>query len=195
MKSSILVLGLALSAWQVGAGAPQEKQEPQAKPQVYDEAADARADLTTALARAHKENKRVLVQWGANWCGWCVKLHELCKSDAQLALKIRYEYEVVRVDVGRFDKNLELAAELGANFKDSGVPFLTVLDAAGKPLVQQETGSLEVAGEARHDPAKVLDFLTRHQAPYLEAQKVYDAALKQAQAENKRLFVHVGAPW
>ena len=82
----------------------------------------------------------------------CVKLHELSRSDAGIARKLLYEYEVVRVDVGRFDKNVELAEELGADFKSHGLPFLTVLDADGRALVQQETSALEVPGRATTRP-------------------------------------------
>ena len=195
MKSIVLVVGLALGAWQGTSGAQDRSaQEGKTKPAVYDEQADARADLKAALARAQKENKRVLVQWGANWCGWCIKLHDVFKSDKEIARELLYEYEVVLVDIGKHDKNLDLAQELGAAM-DQGVPFLTVLDASGKPLVQQETGALEVQGQPKHDTAKVLEFLKAHQAPQLDAQVVYDAALKRAQAENKRVFLHFGAPW
>jgi thiol:disulfide interchange protein len=195
VKSFILLLGLALGGWQSAGEARQAAaQQKPAKPAVYDEAADARADLKAALARAHKENKRVLVQWGANWCGWCVKLDDICKSDKEIARKILYEYEVVHVDIGKSDKNLDLVKELGATLGE-GVPYLTVLDASGKPVAQQETGALEVKDEGRHDPAKVLGFLTSNQAPYLVAQELYDAALKRAQAEGKRVFLHFGAPW
>ena len=196
MKTLCLALVLALPAMAGGTSAVGPRaQEQQEKPPVYDEKADARADLAAALARAKAHNKRVLVQWGANWCGWCLKLHALCGSDAKIRRKLLYEYEVVRVDVGRFDRNVDLAEELGADFKGNGVPFLTVLDADGKPLAQQETGALEVPGEPRHDPARVLAFLAEHQAPYLEARELYAAALAEAKAQGKRLFVHIGAPW
>ena len=195
MKSFVLILGLALGAWQSAGGAkPAAAQEKPAKPQVYNEAADARADLKAALARASKDNKRVLIQWGANWCGWCIKLHDVFKSDKEIAKELLYEYEVVFVDIGQRDKNLDLVKELGATM-DEGVPYLTVLDGAGKPIAQQETGALEVKGEPRHDTAKVLEFLTAHQAPYANAQDLYAAALKRAQTENKRIFLHFGAPW
>jgi thiol:disulfide interchange protein len=195
VKSFVLLLGLALGAWQSAGGAkPAAAQGKPAKPQVYNEAADARADLKAALARAQKDNKRVLVQWGANWCGWCVMLHDLFKSDKEIAKELLYEYEVVFVDIGQRDKNLDLVHELGATL-DQGVPYLTVLDGSGKPLAQQETGALEVKGEPRHDTAKVLEFLTAHQAQYLNAQDLYGAALKRAQTENKRIFLHFGAPW
>lgn len=148
-----------------------------------------------ALARAKQDNTRVLVQWGGNWCVWCVRLHELCQSDKELARELSYEYEVVKVDIGKWDKNLDLAAQYSAAVKESGVPFLTVLDSDGKVIVNQESGSLEVKGEPRHDPAKVLAFFKQHQAPYLDAGKLYADALASAKAQGKRLFLHSGTPW
>jgi thiol:disulfide interchange protein len=190
-----LVAPLALTSSLVPAAsfaAPQEKQD--AAP-VYDEKADARADVQAALARAKKENRRVLIQWGANWCGWCKLLHGTMATDQTLRQKLSYEYDVVHVDVGRFDKNMDLAAELGADFK--AIPFVTVLDAGGKALVQQNTEPFETTIDDKqgHDPKKLLDFLTQYQAPYLYATAVRDAALAQAKSEDKRVFLHFGAPW
>ncbi|HET6163107.1 MAG TPA: thioredoxin family protein [Planctomycetota bacterium] len=162
---------------------------------VYDEKADAHADVKAALAVAKRENKRVLIQWGANWCGWCLKLHGLLASDPELAKKVLYEYEVVHVDIGQFDKNMDLAKELGADFR--GVPYLTILDATGDALVQQPTDPFEVdeAGKHGHDPKKVLDFLTFWQADYLNAAELESGSLKEAKASGKRVFLHYGAPW
>jgi thiol-disulfide isomerase/thioredoxin len=179
----------------VTATAPQEPAQKDAAPtrQVYDEKADARADVNAALARATKENRRVLVVWGANWCGWCVKLADVFKKNPELASKLQYEYDVVKVDVGQFDKHMDLAASFGADFKSTGIPVLTVLAADGKVLANQETGALELGKE--HDPAKVLEFLTKHQAPYLKANELRDGALAAAKAEGKLLFLAFGAPW
>jgi len=88
---------------------------PQAKPPIYDETADAARAVEAAIARAQLENRRVLIQWGANWCPWCHKLHETCAADENLRKELLYEYEVVLVDVGRFDKNFDLAAKFQAN--------------------------------------------------------------------------------
>jgi len=172
--------------------APSPKGEKQAAP-VYDEKADARALLDGALARAKRENKRALLVFGANWWGWCRKLDELVKGDPEIGRLLRYEYEVVRVDVGRFDKNEDLAADLGAAVRQHGIPFLTVLDAEGKPLVNQETSSLEQG--AGHDPAKVKAFLGKWAAPPLDAEKVVADARARAEKEGKKVFLRFGAPW
>jgi len=81
----------------------QQKKE---KVKVYDETADVKKDIAAALYKAKKENKRVLIQWGGNWCGWCVKLHDLFEQNRKIARKIMYEYEVVYVDLGKINKNI-----------------------------------------------------------------------------------------
>lgn len=172
--------------------APAAPEKPKRAP-IYDEQADARKQITAALARARAENRRVLIQWGANWCGWCHVLHDTCRNDKDVKKKLLYEYDVVLIDIGRSDKNLDLAATYGADFKSQGVPYLTILSADGKALANQETGSLE-KGQA-HDPAKVLAFLERHQAPYLSAEAVLTDGLSRATRESKRVFLHFGAPW
>jgi thiol:disulfide interchange protein len=158
---------------------------------VYDEKADARADVKAALANAKRENKRVLIQWGANWCGWCLKLHGLLTSDKDLVKKVLYEYEVVHVDIGQRDKNMDLAKELGADFQ--GVPYLTILDATGDALVQQSADPFEKG--SGHDPAKLLEFLTFWQADYLNAAELKSGSIAQAKESGRRVFLHYGAPW
>ncbi len=160
---------------------------------IYDESADAREQIKAALAKATKENRRVLIQWGANWCGWCHLLHDLFKSDRKIRRELLYEYDVVLVDIGRWNKNLDLADGYAADFKKNGVPYLTVLDADGKVIANQETGTLEEG--PRHDPAKVLAFLQEHSAPYRSAESILSEGLARARAENKRVFLHFGAPW
>jgi thiol:disulfide interchange protein len=169
-------------------------QEPAAKtpPPVYDEKADAHAQIDAALKIAQKKNQRVLIQWGGNWCGWCIKLAHTFKSDPQLAKKLLYEYRVLHVDVGHMDKNQDLVKRFGADLT-KGVPFLTVLDGQGKVLANQETGSLEVGD--KHDPAKVLAFLEANQAEPQDAKTVLAGALARAKEAEKRVLLSFEAPW
>src|SRR5205814_546838 len=62
---------------------------------IYDELADGTKQIADALAIAKKEKKRVLLQFGANWCGWCHKLHDLFASDPEIKAKIKSSYVVV----------------------------------------------------------------------------------------------------
>ncbi len=173
-----------------------QKQDAKPKP-IYDEKADAREQIAQALKRAKKENRRVLVQWGANWCRWCHLLHDTFKKDKDVRRKLQYEYDVVLIDIGRWDKNIDYAMALGADLKANGVPYLTVLNVDGKPIANQETGSLEAktGGKPGHDPKAVMNFLTEHQAPYLDAESILATGLKTAREQNKRVFLHFGAPW
>jgi len=190
VRVSILTLVTLVLACPTGLTAQQDS-SPERLP-VYDEAADAGADIAAALAVAARKNKRVLIQWGGNWCGWCIKLHDLFRTDRTIARKILYEYEVVTVDIGRWDKHLDLVERYGADIQGSGVPYLTVLAADGSVLANQDTGSLEEGDH--HDPALVLDFLETHQAPYPEAEALLANALDRAGREDKRLFLTFGAP-
>jgi thiol-disulfide isomerase/thioredoxin len=177
--------------------AAQKKPEKKKRDPIYDEKADANAQIAAALAKAKTENRRVLIQWGANWCGWCYRLHDHFEKNKDVRRKLLYEYDLVLVDVGKGDKNLDLAKRYGADFMNKGLPFLTVLDGDGKVLANQETGSLETqdAEKPGHDGKKVLAFLTKHQATYLPAESLLSDALRRAKAEKKSVFLHFGAPW
>ena len=163
------------------------------RPVIYDPAADGKQQIAAALESAKRENRRVLVMFGGNWCGWCQRLHALFKENKQIAKALLYEYDLVLVDIGRFDKQMDIPTGYGINLKKGGVPLLTVLDADGKVLVNQESGALEEGDH--HNPEKVLAFLNRWKAEPRDAEKVVAEALRQAATADKRVFLHLGAPW
>lgn len=167
------------------------------RPPIYDESANAEEQLQAALIRAKKENRRVLIQWGANWCGWCHYLHELMKSNQEIARKLMYEYDVVLVDIGKMDKNLDLLERFEVDLKTNGVPFLTVLDTNGNVVVNQETSVLEKEDkdDPGHKPEAVLEFLSKYSAEPLEARELLATATEKAKSEHKIVFLRWGAPW
>ena len=174
------------------------KAKDKTKAPVYDEKAVGQEQIAAALARAKRENRRVLVAWGANWCTWCRALARLETADKDVAKVLLYEYDVVKIDIGTWEKlkHKDLIQKYGVDLK-AGVPYLTVLDAGGNVVVNQPTEPLELADKKKpgHDPAKVIAFLKQHAAPHLEAQAVYDAGLASAKKDGKRVFLHFGAPW
>ena len=132
-------------------------------PAIYDTLANAKAQIADALKLAKETDRRVLIQWGANWCVWCRALHGLMEGDSTIHQALNSDYVLVLIDVGRKDKNGDLMDKYGVDRKQ-GIPFLTVLDADGKVIVDQETGALETADKEHpsHDPAKVIAFLEKY---------------------------------
>ncbi|MBX3394215.1 MAG: thioredoxin family protein [Phycisphaerae bacterium] len=163
--------------------------------EIYDKTADGEKQIANALAKARRNHQRVLLQFGANWCGWCHKLHDLCKSDKEIARELRDEFLVVLIDVDKVDGKPHNAAvvEKYGNPTKHGLPVMVVLDADGKQLTTQETGSLEEGDH--HDPAKVLAFLKKWRAPAPSADDLLKSALARAEKEKKAVFVQFSAPW
>ena len=117
-------------------------------PYPYDEAANASAAVDRALARATKNGKRVIIDMGGNWCGDCRILAATMELPEMKAFLDRH-FEIVTVDVGRFDKNLQVPARYGITERLEGVPALLVVDPrTGKQLV----GAAQVSAlaDARH---------------------------------------------
>src|SRR5258707_15061722 len=87
-----------------------------AAPLPYDESADAKADVRQALAAAKERRIPVFVIFGANWCEDCRALDRAIQSGKNAELRGR-EVKVVRVDIGNFDRNLDLVAASGNPIK------------------------------------------------------------------------------
>jgi thiol:disulfide interchange protein len=128
-----------------------------AKAAIYDESADGSKQIADALALAGKDGKRVLLQFGANWCGWCHKLHSLCETDKDIAARLKSDFVVVLIDVNK-GHNSQVDAKYGHPTK-FGLPVLVVLDADGRQLTTKDSGELEEGNH--HSPVKVLAFLDK----------------------------------
>jgi thiol:disulfide interchange protein len=152
-SSSILLAGALLLALSLVPAFAADA--PKARPDIYDETADGSKQIADALVVAKKDHKCVLLQFGANWCGWCHKLHALCASDKAIAAEIKAHYVVVLVDVNK-DHNKDTNTKYG-NPMQFGLPALVVLDADGKQLTTKDSAELEEGDH--HSPGKVLAFL------------------------------------
>jgi thioredoxin 1 len=106
----------------------------------YDEAADARADLKSALIAAKANQQPVLVIFGANWCKDCRALDQALSTGRNAEL-VKREFKVVKVDVGNFNKNLDLAEAYGNPIK-KGIPAAVVLSPDNKVLYATRLGEL-----------------------------------------------------
>src|ERR1039458_5048000 len=93
---------------------------------IYNEQADAHHDVAAAISTAQGSNRNIVLIFGANWCGDCHALHEQMHKP-ELASIIEKNFVVVEIDLGRWDKNLELAEKYHVPIK-RGIPALAVLE-------------------------------------------------------------------
>src|SRR2546426_980254 len=121
---------------------------------IYDESANGDKQVADAIVIAKREHKHILLQFGANWCGWCLKLHKLFDSDEAVHDELSTNYVLVLIDENG-DHNKDFAVKDGAD--NHGLPFLVVLDSDGKVLTTKDTSDLEEGDH--HSPQKVLAFL------------------------------------
>ena len=123
----------------------------------YDEAADARQDVKQALSQAAQSGKSVIVVFGANWCGDCKVLDLAMKQGASAPLVAR-EFQIVKVDVGRFDRNVAIAESYGVPLKN-GIPAIVILSPANKILYVTRAG--ELADARSMGESGIYDFLRK----------------------------------
>jgi len=110
----------------------------------YDEQANAKTEVEHALSTAQQNHKPVLLVFGANWCPDCRELDKALHGKSQTL--IDGKFIVVKVDVGHFDKNLELAQSYGNPIK-KGIPAAVLVSPDNKVLYSTKAGEL---ADARH---------------------------------------------
>ena len=113
-----------------------------------------------ALTQAKREHKRVILDFGGDWCGDCQVLDTYLHQSPNLNL-LENNFLVAHIDIGHRDKNLDVAQRYNVPL-GPGVPALAVLDASGKVLYSQQSGEF---GDMRYmPPASVTEFLHRWKA-------------------------------
>ncbi|MDR3772660.1 MAG: thioredoxin family protein [Terracidiphilus sp.] len=127
---------------------------------IYPDPARAKTDLAAALRTAAQTHKRVLVDFGGNWCGDCQVLDIYFHNARNLPL-LEGNFLLVHVNVGHYDENLDLASQYQIPLQ-KGVPALAVLSDKGKLLHSQQSG--EFAPMGRMDPSAVTTFLMQWKA-------------------------------
>ena len=126
----------------------------------FDPAKNPNEDLQTAIARATKEDKRIVLDVGGEWCGWCLHMDKFLTTHADLA-KLRDENFVwVKVNMSEENENKEFLAKYPAV---KGYPHLFVLEKDGSLLKSKATAELEDG--KTYNPQKFADFLREYAPP------------------------------
>ena len=135
------------------------KQLPVVLTQPYDEGANADAAVAAAFTRAQKSHKRVLIDLGGNWCVDCIVLANFLKLP-EMQRFMAAHYEVVTVDVGRFNRNLQIPARFGITKRLEGVPALLIATPDGQLV--NGTNVFATASASEMTPKSVADYLAKY---------------------------------
>lgn len=109
--------------------------------QIYPDPSQAKADLAAALKTAAATHKRILLDFGGDWCGDCQVLN-IYFHDATNRPILDANFVLVEINIGQMDVNVDLAEKYGVPLH-KGVPALAVLDEHGALLYSQKSGEFE----------------------------------------------------
>ena len=106
----------------------------------YNESADARADIQQALDQAKRKEQPLVIIFGANWCADCQALSKTLTNGPE-ASRIANEFQLVKVNIGNFDINLDVANDYG-NPISGGIPGAALLSSDGNLVYVTKPGEL-----------------------------------------------------
>ncbi|MEO6489978.1 MAG: thioredoxin family protein [Ferruginibacter sp.] len=124
---------------------------------LYNPAADAENDISSAIQKAKAEHKFVLIQAGGNWCSWCIEFARFAKADPQIDSVINAGFIWYHLNYSKENRNEILLAKYGYPQR-FGFPVFLILNDKGERLHTQSSEYLE-DGKKSYDKSKVREFL------------------------------------
>lgn len=106
----------------------------------FDPKRDPATDLKAAIKQATAEKKRILLDVGGEWCGWCHLLDKTFAGDPVLADLLASKYVVLKVNFSEENENKAFLSKYPAI---ESYPHLIVLDSNGRHLLSQNPVSFE----------------------------------------------------
>jgi len=110
---------------------------------IFPEGVDASVEVAAARARAIEQGRYLMVTFGANWCMDCRTLYRNLNSDDVTAYTAN-RFQFVTVDIGKFNRNRQLAEELGVDLS-RGIPVAIFFAPDGSVIGTTNEGQLEPA--------------------------------------------------
>jgi len=156
MTAGKLRMGLVTAGLALGLSVGVQAQIVPGHAHIYPTVDAAQADINAALAEARKTHKRVILDFGGDWCGDCQVLNIYFHQSPNAEL-LEKHFILVDVNVGHMDANLEIAHKYGVPVS-TGVPALSVLDEHGKVLYAQTS---EFADMRHMQASSVTEFLNK----------------------------------
>jgi len=123
----------------------------------YDEAANAKLQIKQALTEAAPTKTPIIIVFGANWCPDCRVLDAAMKTGTSAPLLAK-DFKIVKVDVGHWDKNFDVAKTYGVPL-DKGIPAVAIISASSEVLYVTKEG--ELANARKMGDQGIYEFLKR----------------------------------
>jgi len=123
---------------------------------LYHPKADAKKEIALAVAKAKAQNKKVLIQAGGNWCGWCIEFNRIVTNDTALRSIIEANYIVYHLNYSQENKNAAIFEAYGFPNR-FGFPVFLIVNADGNLMHTQNSSYLELGKS--YDALKVKEFL------------------------------------
>jgi thioredoxin-related protein len=131
---------------------------------LYDPTLDGMKQIKEAVAQAKASGKHVLIQYGGNWCSWCIKFDAFCKADPDISKIIAANYIPVKLNYDPEHKNAAANALMG-NPMRFGFPVFIIIDGKGTVIHIQDSALLEE--DKGYSTAKVTNFFKQWTAAAL----------------------------
>jgi hypothetical protein len=123
---------------------------------LYDPAADAAADIASAVRKAAAEHKHVLLEAGGNWCSWCIEFNKFASADLSIDSLLDKCFVIYHLNYSKENMNAPVFEKYGYPQR-FGFPVFLVLDAKGNRLHTQNSEYLEQGRS--YSKQKTMDFL------------------------------------
>ncbi len=157
----ILLLVFSTFALAQSSGAQSGAVKPAVRPNIFDPNRDAARDLQAGIEEAARSGRRVLVDVGGNWCGWCHEMERFIEAHPDLKALRDKNFVTVKINWSPENKN---EAVLSKYPRIPGYPHLFILDNSGKLLYSEDTSKLE-DGKSSYVLQKFMAFLQEWAPP------------------------------
>jgi thioredoxin 1 len=109
---------------------------------------------------AKKSNQKILIVFGADWCGDCQSLKDRFQNNPEIGKILREKYLTIHIDVGRFDKNILFAERFG-NPEKKGIPALVIIDPRNSEKILAVTKGGEFSSARSMSDSAIAEYLLK----------------------------------
>lgn len=132
----------------------------------FDPKRDAEADIQAAISEAQRTGKRILLDVGGDWCGYCHQMDQFFFEHPGMRQLRDNNFVTVAIYYGNDNKNPQALSHYS---KVLGVPHFFVLEKDGTLLYSQHVLELRTSGT--YDAQKMKSFFLKWSSPGESATK------------------------